>query len=105
MTAAVCRKADVLIAVPQFCVLNKLRGRKMAGRKYKEPKEGEWVQPVRRAYRMRCCDCGLVHIMDFRLVKRGNGKTIQFRAGRDNRATAGGRVTSMGITYKKGTKI
>lgn len=32
---------------------------------------------------MACCDCGLVHDMDFRIVE---GK-IQFRARRNNRAT------------------
>ena len=51
--------------------------------KYEEPKEGEWVQPVRKGYKLCCCDCGLVHSLDFRVK---NGK-IQFRAFRDNRAT------------------
>ena len=46
--------------------------------------EGQWVQPVRRGYKMRCCDCGLVHRMDFRIR---NGRA-QLRAFRDNRATA-----------------
>lgn len=48
---------------------------------------GEWVQPVRSGYLMECCDCGLVHRLDFRLVKWGNGKKIQFRAFRDEKAT------------------
>ena len=43
-----------------------------------------WVQPVKRNYGMACCDCGLVHRLDFR-VKDGRA---QFRARRDNRATA-----------------
>jgi len=43
-----------------------------------------WEQPVRRGYRMRCCDCGLVHIIDFRIFR----KRVQFRVARDNRATA-----------------
>lgn len=60
----------------------------MSGRKYDAPAAGEWVQPIRRGYRMRCCDCGLVHRMDFR-VFRGR---VQFRAWRDNRATAAIRV-------------
>lgn len=50
---------------------------------YEQPVEGEWVQPVRRGYRMACCDCGLVHTMDFRVSK---GRT-QFRVFRNNRAT------------------
>lgn len=56
---------------------------------YAKPKAGEWVQPVRNGYRMMCCDCGLVHRLDFRLVKYGaSRRVIRFRAFRDNRATA-----------------
>lgn len=51
--------------------------------RYAEPKAGEWVQPKRKGYKMRCCDCGLVHKLDFRIVK---GR-IQFRAFRDQRST------------------
>lgn len=43
-----------------------------------------WVQPVMTGYRMGCCDCGLVHTLDFRIV---DGK-VQFRARRNNRSTA-----------------
>jgi len=53
-------------------------------KKYEQAHDGEWQQPVRRGYKMSCCDCGLVQIVDFRLF-RGR---IQFRASRDNRATA-----------------
>lgn len=52
--------------------------------KYRQQVDGEWVQPIRRGYKMACCDCGLVHKVDFRVVDR----KIQFRAFRDNRATA-----------------
>lgn len=50
----------------------------------------EWVQPVRRGYKMACCDCGLVHNLDFRIVKRNavGARSIQFRASRNNRSTA-----------------
>lgn len=51
--------------------------------KYIKQKNGEWVQPIRRGYKMMCCDCGLVHKMNFR-IKRGR---IQFQASRDYRAT------------------
>lgn len=44
----------------------------------------DWIQPIRRGYKMACCDCGLVHKIDFR-VKNGR---VQLRAARDNRATA-----------------
>ena len=43
-----------------------------------------WVQPVEEGYKMACCDCGLVHTMDFR-VEDGRA---QFRARRNNRSTA-----------------
>ena len=51
--------------------------------KYSKPDSGEWVQPVREGYKMACCDCGLVHKMDFR-IEAGR---VQFRVFRDNRAT------------------
>lgn len=44
----------------------------------------DWQEPVTRGYRIRCCDCGLVHIMDFRISRQ----KIQFRVARDNRSTA-----------------
>ena len=34
-----------------------------------------------------CCDCGLVHKIDFKLENHGKNKVIMFRAFRDNRAT------------------
>lgn len=46
-------------------------------------KPGEWVRPIRRGYRAACCDCGLVHRMDFRVVE---GRA-EFRAYRDDRKT------------------
>lgn len=58
-------------------------------RKYKPVTEGEWIQPRRRGYRLECCDYGLVHRLNFRLVKSLNGgSVIQFQPFRDKRATA-----------------
>ena len=51
--------------------------------RFKKPKPGEWVQPVRRAYKLACCDCGLVHSMHFRVW---NGR-VQWKAYRDEKAT------------------
>ena len=51
--------------------------------KYETPKEDEWVQPVEDGYKMACCDCGLVHELDFR-VRYGRA---QFRVRRNNRST------------------
>ncbi len=59
--------------------------------KYKQVTEGEWVQPVKNGYKMMCCDCGLVHIMNFRIV--GKNHTIQLQAFRDDRKTAASRRT------------
>jgi hypothetical protein len=50
---------------------------------YKPVSAGEWVRP-RKTYYMACCDCGLVHKMEFRIHE---GK-IQFRAWRSKRATS-----------------
>lgn len=56
--------------------------------KFKRVLDGEWVQPRRRGYKMACCDCGLVHTLNFRLVKWGRGTKIQFQASRNERSTA-----------------
>ena len=53
-------------------------------KRYPQVQAGEWVQPKRSGYGMQCCDCGLVHRLEFRL-KDGH---IQMRGYRDNRATA-----------------
>lgn len=52
-------------------------------KRYPKVEDGEWVQPVTTGYGMACCDCGLVHRLNFR-IHEGH---IQFQASRDNRAT------------------
>lgn len=54
----------------------------MAKTKFPQVVDGEWVQPVRRGYLMECCDCGLVHRLNFRLIKSKDGKRnwIQLQA-------------------------
>lgn len=54
------------------------------GRAYDKVTDGEWVQPVRRGYKMACCDCGLVHVINFR-IRKGR---IQLQASRNARSTA-----------------
>lgn len=49
-------------------------------RRFPKVKDGEWVQPVERNYLMMCCDCALVHRVDFRVV---DGR-VQLRAARAN---------------------
>ena len=51
--------------------------------KYEDAKPNQWQQPIRKGYKFCCCDCGLTHELDFRLIK----KHIQFKAKRDKRAT------------------
>lgn len=46
----------------------------------KKVESGEWVQPRRKNYFVECCDCGLIHRLNFRLLKHGKGKKIQFQA-------------------------
>jgi hypothetical protein len=47
----------------------------MTERRFKTYKPGrggwsEWVQPIMNGYMMKCCDCGLVHEMQFRALKQ-----------------------------------
>lgn len=30
----------------------------------------DWQQPIMKGYRMQCCDCGLVHEMEFRALEQ-----------------------------------
>jgi len=53
----------------------------------RRPIEGVWVRPVKRGYKMECCDCGLVHKFDFDHVPWGRGRKIIIRAWRDDAAT------------------
>jgi len=37
-------------------------------KKFKKVKANSWQQPVMNGYLMKCCDCGLVHEVDFRIA-------------------------------------
>jgi hypothetical protein len=59
---------------------------------------GEWTRPRMQNFREQCCDCGLIHRLDFRIVdeRKGvragrRGLRIEFRTRRDDRATAAAR--------------
>lgn len=43
-------------------------------KRFKQCKEDKWEQPVMEGYLMKCCDCGLIHEIDFRIAY---GKTIE----------------------------
>ena len=45
-----------------------------------------WVYPVMQNYKMTCCDCGLVHDVEFRVTDEYD--RVEFRVRRNNRSTA-----------------
>ena len=51
--------------------------------------EGEWDSPIHRGWKLACCDCHLVHIVDFRIRTDKRGRPgVELRMRRDERATA-----------------
>ena len=66
-------------------------GNLMARRTYREIEAvdrngwSEWIYPTPVGHRLACCDCGLVHEVDFR-VEDGRA---EYRMRRDRRSTAG----------------
>jgi hypothetical protein len=59
----------------------------MMGRRYHQVVDGGWIRPKKRKFREMCCDCCLVHGLDFGVV---DGE-IEFRARQNNRATSAAR--------------
>ena len=50
---------------------------------FRNVKAGEWVAPAHQGYLMKCCDCGLVHRFDYRIVKvNKNRKTATIQGAR-----------------------
>lgn len=50
-------------------------------------KDMEWQQPIQRGYLLGCCDCNLIHRVNFRVLNPKTGKLvrglkIQFQAER-----------------------
>ncbi len=52
--------------------------------KYYKHSDEEWVKPLMNGYKMACCDCGLVHTINFRVVNN----EVEFQAIRNNKSTA-----------------
>lgn len=72
--------------------------------KYPYAEDGEWFNPSRKKFRHMCCDCSLVHAVDFKLEDTAKGKQIYIKFERDNRATATARrntVKSLRLNKKK----
>lgn len=54
---------------------------------YEQIEDGRWYPTNLRNQREQCCDCGLVHIIDYRVKKIGRRNELEFRVKRDDRAT------------------
>jgi hypothetical protein len=57
-------------------------------REYYHVKDGEWIEVPKRGFKEQCCDCGLVHRLNFRINAQGK---IEIQAFRDGKATGGAR--------------
>lgn len=66
--------------------------------KYKHVESGEWFRVAKREHRNACCDCGLVHVVDYRIVRDDLDHPgdvievegmIEMRVRRDGPATGG----------------
>ncbi len=47
--------------------------------------DGEWIAVPRRGFKEQCCDCGLVHKLNFRINPNGD---LEIQTTRDGRATS-----------------
>lgn len=56
--------------------------------RYRQQYDGDWVRPVMNGYLMKCCDCNLVHKLNFRVIRWGRGHKVEFQAFRHKPATA-----------------
>jgi len=60
--------------------------------KFYKVKDNEWQMPVMDKYKLACCDCGLVHNIDFRVIddetqKKIKNASVLFRAKRNSKLT------------------
>jgi CDGSH-type Zn-finger protein len=56
---------------------------------YRQRKDGDVVVvPPSNEMKIACCDCGLVHRLEFAVVTHKRVRRVAFRATRDSRATA-----------------
>ena len=54
----------------------------MSGKRirYEQVYDNEWIAPVMKGWRCKCCNCGLVHVFDFRIAGKGRWQHVQFKA-------------------------
>lgn len=55
--------------------------------KYPQLHDGDWIRVPFRGFRAICCDCGLTHVFNFKLV----GRELRMQVKRHARATAAAR--------------
>ena len=58
------------------------------GDRYHQIYDGDWHEMYKRGQKMACCHCGLVHVMDFKVEKKGRINAVFVRVKQDRRATA-----------------
>jgi len=56
---------------------------------YYQVTDGEWIVVPKRGYKEQCCDCGLIHRLNFKIDDKGR---IHIQTFRDHRATGGART-------------
>lgn len=66
--------------------------------KYTQRFDGEWFRPKKTGHLLSCCDCKLVHLIQFKLTRQG---AVLMRAYRDERRTAARRRTMPLLPGKK----
>ena len=54
---------------------------------YEQVYDGEWYDIKMRGHKERCCDCGLVHHIDTRVIMVDGKRGIQQKARRDTALT------------------
>ena len=54
---------------------------------FKEGKSGRWFHPKKKGYLVMCCDCGLAHEIDFKVVPCGKGHKVMIKVIRNDRVT------------------
>lgn len=61
--------------------------KKQSKNKYAQAYDGEWMRIPWKGFREQCCQCALIHVVDYRVV---DGK-LEFRCTVDKRATTAAR--------------
>ncbi len=57
----------------------------MSKSEYYHITDGEWIAVPRRGFKEQCCDCGLVHKLNFRINAKGE---LEIQTTRDMRSTS-----------------